>query len=61
MSFGDSGLIGNDGDAEAKVVEKTDGFRDAREELELRAGEGSVDDASVEMIDEGIYDAVAIE
>jgi hypothetical protein len=61
VSLGDAGLIGNDRDEEAEIVEEANGFGDAREELELGARERGVDDAGVVMIDEGVYHAIAIE
>ena len=61
VSFGDAWLIRDDGDIEAEVIEEADCFGDAREKLELRTREWSVDDACVVVIDEGVDDAIAIE
>ena len=61
MSFGDARLIGDDRDAETEIVEEANRFGDAREKLELGARERSVDDASVVVIDEGVYYTIAIE
>jgi hypothetical protein len=61
VSLGDAGLIGNDRDTQAEIVEEANGFGNARKKLELSAREWSVDDTSVVMVDEGVYHAVAIE
>jgi len=61
MSFRDAGLIGDDRDAEAEVIEEANRFGNTREELELRARERSIDDSGVVMVDESVDDAIAVE
>jgi hypothetical protein len=61
VSFRDTGLIGDDRDAETEIVEEANRFRDTRKKLELGACERSVDDAGVVMIDESVDHSIAVE
>ena len=61
VSFGDSRLIGDDGHAQAEIVQQADGFRDAGKQLELRLSEGRINHASLFIVDKLVDYTIAIE
>lgn len=60
VAFGETGLIGDENNQEAELVESGDGGGDAGKELELGHREGVVDDPGFGVIDQLVDDAVTV-
>ena len=61
VSFGNSRLVGNDGNGQTQAIQQADRFRDTRQKAKLRSGEGRVNHPGVLMVDQSVNYAIAIE